>query len=262
MNSPRFLTLTERDSTEPLAVRLDRLSAAFSKLRRTDAWKRHVKGGVAVWEVKWNPAAKTWHPHLHVLIDGVFFPHAVLHAEWTRLLGHDGTTDLNACRDRVRSAVYISKYLAKDAEIAGWGAERIVEFSKAMHRRRLLATFGSAHKVNVDLCDKEAEKPTLPRGSISYGQMMDAISAGVPAAEKAAPLLARMGIAFRQLFFEWSMPGECYADEIPASQLVDFGRWIEEVCACIHRDGDPEPEEKIRIDAHTPLLFDASPMYK
>lgn len=241
MNSPRFLTLTERDSTEGLAVRLDRLSAAFSKLRRTDAWKRHVKGGVAVWEVKWNPRAQTWHPHLHVIIDGTFFPHAVLHAEWTRLLGHDGTTDLEACRDRVRAAVYVSKYLAKDAEIAHWGEDRIQEFATSMHRRRLIATFGSSHKVNVDLCDKEPEKPVLPRASISYGQMMDAIAAGNPAAEKAAPLLARLGIAFRQLFFEWSMPGECYADELPASQLADFGRWIEEIHGCLTRDEEPPP---------------------
>lgn len=241
MNSPRFLTLTERDSTEPLKLRLDRMSKAFAKLRRTDAWKRYVKGGVAVWEVKWNPAAKTWHPHLHVLIDGVFFPHAVLHAEWTRILGHDGTTDLQACRDRCKSAVYVSKYLAKDSEISTWGSERICEFAAGMHRRRLIATFGSSHRVNVDLCDEEPPKPRLPRASVSYGVFMDAISAGVPEALSAAPLLARCGIAFRQLFFEWSMPGECYADEIPASQIEAFGAWIEAVHAQVTRDEEPPP---------------------
>jgi Replication protein len=255
MNSPRFLTLTERDSTEPLKVRLDRMSAAFAKLRRTDVWKRHVKGGVAVWEVKWNPAAGTWHPHLHVLIDGVFFPHAALYAEWVRILGHDGTTDLQACRDRVKSAVYVSKYLAKDTDISRWGARVIQEFATAMHRRRLIATFGSAHRTNLDLCDKEAPKPTLPRASISYGQMMDAIGAGVPAAERAAPLLARLGIAFRQLFFEWAMPGECYADEIPASQMADFGRWIEEVDAHLRCAGEIEEVAPLPPDERTRSLF-------
>ncbi len=241
MNAPRFLTLAERDTTGPLKGRIEKLTAAVRKLRHTKAWKRHVRGGVMVWETTWNPIAKTWHPHVHLIIDGEYWPHAELWEEWKKALGCDGSARIEAAHDRNRSARYLAKYLAKDSEMMSWSNETICEFATAMHRRRLVATFGSMHRKNIDLCDEEPPKPSLPRACISYGQMRDAIGAGVPAAEKAAPLLARLGIAFRQLFFEWSMPGDCYADEIPASELADFGRWIEEICAQVQRAEEPPP---------------------
>lgn len=229
MNAPRFMTLGERDTDEPLKTRLDRQSKALQKLRRTDVWKRHVKGGVVIWEVTRNTEKGTWHPHLHLIVDGEFFPQDQLLQAWRDALGRDGSARMEGCHDRIKSARYLAKYLAKDADLCRWGHPAIQEFASAMHRRRLIATFGRSHRVNLDLCDAEPAKPRLPRASISYGQMRDAISNGVEAAQRAAPLLARLGIAFRQLFFEWSMPGDCYADEIPASEMADFGRWIEEV---------------------------------
>lgn len=255
MNAPRFLTLTERDTTEPLKIRLDRLTDAVRRFRHTKAWKRHVRGGVMVWETTRNEAAGTWHPHVHLIIDGEFWPHAELWEEWKKCIGKDGTARIEACHDRNKSARYLAKYLAKDSEISSWLPATVCEFATAMHRRRMIATFGQMHRKNIDLCDEEPAKPKLPRACISYGQMRDAIAAGVPAAEKAAPLLARLGIAFRQLFFEWSMPGDCYADEICASQLAEFGRWIEEVSAQLTRDAEPEPPEKRIEYAHQTGLW-------
>lgn len=240
MNAPRFLTLGERDNDDPLKSRMDRITAALRRFRRTDTWKRHVRGGVMVWEVTRNVEKGTWHPHVHLIIDGEFWPFEQLYAAWNACLGHTGSAKIEACHDRHRSARYLAKYLAKDAEVAFWPRETIREFADGMHRRRLIATFGSCHKVNVDLCDEEKEKPKLPRASISYGQLREAIDSGLEPARKAAPLLARMGIAFRQLFFEFSVPGDVYADQIPASQMADFGRWIEETCALLMHDGTPE----------------------
>lgn len=227
MNAPRFLTLTERDNCDPLDVRMDRITAAVRRLRHTAAWKRHVTGGVMVWETTRNEKAGTWHPHVHLIIDGDFWAHASLLAEWKKALGSDGAARIEACHDRVKSARYLAKYLAKDSELSSWSPETIVEFAKAMHRRRLVATFGRMHKLNVDLCDEEKEKPALPRACMSYEQVRSAVEAGPGPARSAAPLLARLGIAFRQLFFEFSMPGDCYSDELSASQLEELGRWIE-----------------------------------
>jgi len=200
MNAPRFLTLTERDNADPLGKRMDRITAAVRKLRHTKAWKRHVKGGVMVWETTRNEKAGTWHPHVHLIIDGDYWAHSEVLAEWKKALGGDGAARIEACHDRNRSARYLSKYLAKDAEVAAWKFNTICEFATAMHRRRLVATFGAMHKLNVDLCDEERPKPQLPRASLGYAQIRDAIAAGNEVAQKAAPLLARLGIAFRQLF--------------------------------------------------------------
>lgn len=258
MNSPRFLTLTRKDTPDKLAKCMDDLTAAVKKLRRTDSWKRHVKGGVMVWQVTRNEQAGTWHLHVHMVIDGSFFPHATLHAEWTRILGGPGTTDLAPVHDRNKAARYIGKYLASDSDVASWSDGSIQDFAVGMHRRRLIATFGSSHKVNLDLCDEEQAPPAMPKASISYGQMMDAIAAGVPEAERAAPLLARLGIAFRQLFFAWAMPGECYADEIPTSMFEDLGRWIEGVHAQLMAVEEPEPLSAPPPDPKQLGMFDES----
>jgi len=226
MNSPRFLTLTERDTDEPLTVRMNRLTAAVKKLRRTKAWKANVCGGVMVWETTRNVAAGTWHPHVHLILDGRFWAHAAILAEWKQALGGDGSARIEACHDRVKAARYLAKYLAKDADLASWPADTIVEFASAMHRRRLVATFGKSHKVNVDLCDVEPEKPELPAASMSYAVVYEAAKAGHEVALAAAPLLARLGIAFRELFSEFRTPCMALEEKPSASDFVDLGEWI------------------------------------
>lgn len=259
MNAPRFLTLTERDNSDPLSVRMDRITAAVRRLRHTKAWKRHVKGGVMVWETTRNEKAGTWHPHVHLILDGEFWSHASLRAEWQKALGNEGTARIEACHDRVKSARYLAKYLAKDSEIASWRAATIEEFATAMHRRRLVATFGSMHKLNVDLCDEEKEKPVLPRASISYEQVKCALAEENSVARKAAPLLARLGIAFRCLFFEFSVPGDCYADEVGIEDLRELGQWVEQLHDA--QMGVPTFERLIEssVDLQSPLLFPAAP---
>lgn len=255
MNAPRFLTLTERDNADPLSRRMDRITAAVRRLRHTKAWKRHVTGGVMVWETTRNEKAGTWHPHVHIIIDGDFWAHASLLAEWKKALGGDGAARIEACHDRVKSARYLAKYLAKDTEIATWKAATVCEFASAMHRRRLVATFGRMHKLNVDLCDEEKEKPKLPTACISYEQMRKEIDAGNECARKAAPLLARLGIAFRQLFFEFSVPGDCYADQLPSQELVELGEWIQHVHEAQLSLEEPEPQAAPPPDTQTLALF-------
>lgn len=229
MNAPRNLTLTERDDKRPLKPRCDEFFKAFRMLRRTDVWKRHVRGGVAVFEVKFNEKAQSWHPHLHLVIDGDFFPHKLLYAEWTRLIGKDGTTDLTACHDRARSAMYLGSYLAKDSKISAWPFERIAEFATAMHRRRLVMTFGKCHNLNIDISDEEPERPPIPSSIISFAALRDAVIAGVEPARKAAPLLARMGGAWRQLFVEFAPPADVEVDVLTAEQTGELARWIDEL---------------------------------
>jgi hypothetical protein len=262
MNAPRFLTLTERDNSDPLSVRMDRITAAVRKLRHTKEWKRHVVGGVMVWETTRNEKAGTWHPHVHLIIDGEFWSHSSLLSAWKAALGSDGTARIEACHDRNKSARYLAKYLAKDSELAAWPAKTIEEFATAMHRRRLVATFGRMHKLNVDLCDGEKEKPKLPRASLSYETIRSAIDAGDGPARSAAPLLARLGIAFRQLFFEFSMPGECYADELSASQFSQLGEWIEELDAAQRGVEKIEAASPPIADTRTLSLFPTCTEYR
>lgn len=247
MNAPRFLTLTARDDGRGLGNRLDELWNAVKKLRRTDVWKRHVRGGVIVPEVKYNKAAGTWHPHFHIIIDGGFFPHALLHAEWKRLLGRDGTCDLKAIHDRAAAARYIGGYLGGTAgkkdpatDPQHWPDEIIREYAQALNRRRLIATFGTSHAVNLDLCDKEPERPKIPSTVIGFAQLRDAIITGVEPARKAAPLLAMLGGAWRQLFIEFAPLNTTEADVLTDTHSEQLADWINSLSDGL--DAEPEPE--------------------
>lgn len=262
MDAPRFLTLTERDTTEPLKTREAALTAALRRFRHTKAWKKHVKGGVMVWEVTTNVAAGTWHPHVHLIIDGSYWSHAELWAEWKKCLGHDGSARIEACHSRADAARYLSKYLRQDGEVAFWPAKQLCEYATAKHRTRLIATFGTMHNANVDICDAEKKPPKLPRACISYTELRSQIDNGNETARAAAPLLARLGIAFRQLFFEFSAAGDCYADELPATCFEELGRLIEEMHDAQCGISAPEPEPPPPPDTQTLRLFDETQTYR
>lgn len=229
MNSPRFLTLTERDTTESLSVRMKRLTAAVRRLRRTKAWRRHVSGGVMVWETTRNEAAGTWHPHVHLLVDGAFWNHSDLLAEWKLALGGDGSARIEACPDRVKAARYLAKYLAKDSEVGGWRASTIVDFASGMHRRRLIATFGKSHSVNIDLCDAEPAKQSLPRESMSYHAICGAANQGNTTALAAAALLSRLGVTFRALFVEFESDAVSVDVGSSAAAFAALAAWMRAV---------------------------------
>lgn len=64
---PLFVTLTAKNS--PTAEGLREMQKAFVKFRRWKIWSKTVKGGVCGYEMTRNPQTKTWHPHIHLIID-------------------------------------------------------------------------------------------------------------------------------------------------------------------------------------------------
>jgi len=104
MNSVRFLTLTLRSSPRTLAAAVDHLDKSFKRLRSSRIWSEHVKGGVAVLEVTWRADTRRWHPHLHVLVDGSFFPHSQLKSAWLEASGDSFIVDIRVVHDRAAAA--------------------------------------------------------------------------------------------------------------------------------------------------------------
>ena len=141
----RFLTLTLRhaeSSTEPgptsLSAYINRLYDSFAKLRRTSAWKHHVAGGVAFLEVKRTDHG--WHPHLHVLFDGKYFPQRELSKLWLRCTGDSYIVDIRDVpgSDAVR---YITKYCTKISTFMS--EEDMVQIIHSLRSRRTFTTFGT-----------------------------------------------------------------------------------------------------------------------
>lgn len=140
----RFLTLTLKASLAPLADQLDRLYAAFRKLRTTKLWKRTVRGGACVLEVKAPWHRTGWHPHLHIIFDGKYLPQNAVSAEWWRITGDSFIVDVRYLPNNEHVARYVTKYVAKPySRTVINRPERLVELITALRSRRLVLTFGS-----------------------------------------------------------------------------------------------------------------------
>jgi hypothetical protein len=140
----RFLTLTLRTGTEPLADSLDKLYRCFSQLRRLPLWRKCVTGGVAFLELKWIPETERWHPHLHCLIQGSFLPQASLKADWLRVTRDSSIVDIRLVRSQNDAAHYVSKYASKPFNTSFlFDPPRLDEAVVALAARRLALTFGS-----------------------------------------------------------------------------------------------------------------------
>jgi len=140
----RFLTLTLRTAGEPLADSLDRLFTSFAKLRRSGEWRARVSGGVAFLEVKWFEDTQRWHPHLHCLLQGRFFPHAALKSLWYSITGDSDIVDIRPARNQRRVSQYVTKYASKPFNDSFLHEQdRLDEAIVAMKGRRLATTFAA-----------------------------------------------------------------------------------------------------------------------
>lgn len=140
----RFLTLTIRHHTEPLRPLFNRLHTAFRKLRQTSHWKDRVQGGVAIYELTYDPAANGWHPHLHCILDGRYMDVVLLRRTWLAITGDSTGVDISLIRSKHGAIDYVCKYSTK-AMPSGIFRDHaaLCEAIEVLSKRRLLLCFGT-----------------------------------------------------------------------------------------------------------------------
>ena len=156
-DAPRLITLTLREDGRPLAERVDRISEALRKLRRLRAWKSRVRGGVATFEVTTGANGDGWHVHVHMIVEGLYYPQRLLAEDWLSCTGDSSIVDIRAVHDRARTARYVSKYVAKSADLTSWTPQQIREYAATFRRRRMICTFGIAHGLSCESSLSESE---------------------------------------------------------------------------------------------------------
>lgn len=170
MDAARHLVLTAPALDAPLAEQLRGMQNAMKRLRQQLAWKRRVVGGVYTIEVTFNKESGRWHPHLHVIVDGDFFPHHELMDAWRQALsssdlwsdleaGDRVIVHISAVHNRKQLARYIAKYIAKPAELCRWSLSCIREYSLAVVGKRMMHTFGTLHGVKLGVDDPNEVDP-------------------------------------------------------------------------------------------------------
>lgn len=140
----RFLTVTLKHSDDALASQLDRLSQSFSKLRRHKDWISRVNGGVVMIEPRYNELTCEWHPHLHCIVEGSYFPQRVLRRLWHKITGDSYIVDIRLVRGGAEVHRYVSKYVSKpwSGPVARNDAA-LIELIGALGGRRLCTTYGN-----------------------------------------------------------------------------------------------------------------------
>lgn len=160
MGAARHVVLTAPAVAAGLADQLRGLRDAMRRLRASPLWRRCVTAGVYTVEVTFNAKTGRWHPHLHIIADGHFIPHAELRAAWRAALAGRGPwaglppgsaciVHVSAVHNRHLLARYIAKYIAKPAGLAAWPPAAIREYAAALVGVRMMHTFGGLHGVKL-----------------------------------------------------------------------------------------------------------------
>lgn len=151
-----FLTIAPQHTNGSLCQQIAELEHAFRCLRQTALWKSRVVGGAKVLEIKIEEADRcSWHPHLHILLEGSYLPHADL----VRLLEKSLK---RSCHVYIEPAVpgrhvrYLCKYVGKaiDGGVVDSPGHLDVAL-RALSGRRVCDRFG-AWRGAVPLPDKPA----------------------------------------------------------------------------------------------------------
>lgn len=147
----RFITLTLRASNTPLKDQLDRLFRSFLVFRRRNSFKTHCKGGAAFCEVKIGKKSGLWHPHLHILVEGLWWHQKDISKEWHAVTGDSTIVDIRAIGDSEGITHYVTKYVTKPADADVFEhADKLDELMCAIGGRRLATTFGTWRGLRLD----------------------------------------------------------------------------------------------------------------
>ena len=187
-----MITLTKKHTGQTLPMMMDEVAEAFRLLRRTRLWEQSIKGGVYVYEVTRGADGKAWHAHVHVLVCGRFIDQKSLSREWLRCTGDSPICHVKYVHNRESGATYVARYVGKPTGMESWNAEEIVEFAVAVHRRRLVHSFGFVHGAKLEEEARNADEK--PAGYVcSVHELRRASEAGDGEAEWA---LGKLRVAY------------------------------------------------------------------
>jgi hypothetical protein len=215
MDNIRFMTLTILSTGKTLVQAEDDAHNGFRELRRSEVWKSRVVGGLWTMEIKPGEKESTWNVHLHLLVDGEYFPQDLLSDAWKKATGDSYIVDVRAVNSRSAAIHYITKYIAKPGDFTKFSDEEIIDFAASVKGRRLFGTFGKLHASIKKEAEVEPETVSPHAGScISFHNVRAMATARISEAERVVYLLQRCG-GFYSLAAggDWTSNGEKFTEE-------------------------------------------------
>lgn len=257
MDSPRFMTLTVPHCDDDLRVQLDRIMVQLRELRKTSAWRRYVLGGVWSLEITYNRTTGQWHPHVHIVFDGSYFPQPELKQEWSRIQAAESIVDVRQVVSRRAAARYIAKYVSKALQVEDWPDGKITEYANATHRRRTIHTFGSCHGISTE-ADPVENQPAPSQRTVGVWVLRRRIALGDAITRRHAEALACTGPLLRCLLEVGGEELGLIPESRREERLVEAVSWLKSLDPCHDwlntEPSPPHPPTKPTVD-RTPLLM-------
>lgn len=199
LQSPRAVVLTARSNNTPLDEQIRALRKAFKALRTSKRWKDLVTGGVYTLEVTYNPRSETWHPHVHLIMGGQFFPQALLSALWKKATRDSPIVWIKAVQPGDSAAMELAAYIGKPPKIAAMPARRLRDYVAATRGCRMLQTFGNAKSKPAD--DADPPPPVVDDSAcITVNRIRFLAEHGQPEARALAEAIPRLWPIFERFF--------------------------------------------------------------
>jgi hypothetical protein len=144
---PKFFTLTVAASNEPLAVQITRLYKQFRSFRNHKSIKNAVRGGIWFFQITYRPKSKTWHPHLHCVLDANYISQRILSLEWLATTGNSFIVDIRAVKDNHKAANDVARYSSRPCSLSNFKNIDNTEIFSVFHGKRLCGSFGTGRNV-------------------------------------------------------------------------------------------------------------------
>lgn len=194
LKGARMLTVSMRSRPAgELKYAVEELWDAFTRLRHRSIWKS-VRGAIVSLEITWNALHRTWHPHLHILVNSEFIDWYRLRTAWGEVtLGEGSGVYIQRCRAGWERELI--KYITKVSSLFR-SPEALGEFLRFAKGRRFIRTYGELYNCAVNreethetpVCRECGAPLHLERSRVSiddaYGYKGDGVNRGTPEHEE------------------------------------------------------------------------------
>lgn len=151
----RVMMLSIRSSDRPLSEQIEHLKKSFRRLRQMKSWKKYVNYGCGAVEVTFNNLSGQWHPHLHIIWNGSYYPQKLLSSMWCKAT--NGSTYVYVQKISGKKAMdYVSKYLTKCPPVQKWrDPEKRAQEIVGLVGVQLFISFGDWSDVKIEEVKKD-----------------------------------------------------------------------------------------------------------
>ncbi len=146
---PKHIVLTLLHTDRPLVDQIDHLFHAFRRLRRNKRFAKYILGGIWFAQITHNASTDQWHPHLHLLVEGEYYPRMLLSNDWHAATGTSHNVFVRQIEDTRKATRDAGRYVARPGWFHKLPVWKAVELLDAFAHRRTCATWGTARKADL-----------------------------------------------------------------------------------------------------------------